>query len=83
MRTLQLGESINTYDPAEALKDEVGTFRVKVPAGCELILTHSSNGETHLRWGSPATMKQQTPFLITKTSEPAYAEGETRITKIA
>ncbi|HET9320384.1 MAG TPA: hypothetical protein VFO27_11430 [Bryobacteraceae bacterium] len=80
--TMNLGESINTYDPAEALRDEVGTFRVKVPAGCELVLTHKSNGEMRLGWKNPAPPTQQEPFLITKISEPAHAET-VPITKIA
>ena len=77
--TMNLGESINTYDPAEALQGEVGTFRVKVPAGCELVLTHNLKGETRLGWGK---QQQADPFLITKISEPAHAET-VPITKIA
>jgi len=77
---MQLGESINTYDPAEALREEIGTFRVKVPAGCELVLTHNSKGETRLGWGPK---QQQEPFLITKISEPAHTSETVPITKIA
>jgi hypothetical protein len=39
MKTLELGESINTYDPAVALKGEYGTFLVKTPGGEEFVVT--------------------------------------------
>jgi hypothetical protein len=82
MRGMNLGESINTFDPTEALHAEVGTFRVKVPAGCELVLARNPSGETHLRWTNPQGGKQSVPFLITKISEPAGGyEGVTPISK--
>ena len=70
--TMQLGESINTYDPTEALHDELGTFRVTVPDGAELILSCKPGGVTSLKWGDPRNKQQ--PFLITKITEPAYPE---------
>jgi hypothetical protein len=83
MRGMSLGESINTFDPNEALHNEVGTFRIKVPADSELVLNRNPNGETSLRWSNPQGVKQQaSPFLITKISEPAGAhQGVTSISK--
>lgn len=80
--TMKLGESINTYDPAEALHNEVGTFRVKVPAGAELLLICKPGGVTGLKWGYPRT--RQEPFFITKITEPANLEaGALPITEVA
>lgn len=83
MRTrLNLGQAINTFDPSDALEGEIGTFRAKVPQDCELSLTRNSNGEMYLRWSNPQTGAPQTPFTITKVSEPATShEGVTPITK--
>jgi len=78
--SMQLGESINTYDPTEALREELGTFRVTVPAGAELVLT-CKPGETLVKWGDPHNRQQ--PFLISKISEPAHVGTATPITKIA
>jgi hypothetical protein len=69
---LRLGQSIKTYDPAEALKDEYGTFRVMTPNNEELLITckpgHSiSNVQTTTRSGA---------WLVTKISEPVFAPGE-------
>jgi hypothetical protein len=84
MRGMNLGQSINTYHPAEALDGEVGTFKVKVPQGCELVLTRKPSGEVHLRWGNPNGGEQTYPFLITKISEPAAGyDTVTPITKTA
>lgn len=58
---LHLNESLLAYDPAEALKDEVGKFEVTSPAGEKFILTsrtgHSitnirveHNGYQHQQW---------------------------------
>ena len=78
--TMTLGDSINTYDPDEALRNEVGTFKVKVPEGCELFYTVNPNGTTTLRWGNPNT-RAVGPFLITKISEPAHGETVLPISK--
>lgn len=68
---LQLGDSINTYDPALALRDETGTFMVITPSGDELYITcKPGHSIVSLQWG---VGKQ--PFLVTKISEPVTVEG--------
>ena len=78
---MKLGESINTYDPALALRGESGNFLVRTPGGEELMIT-CKPGETFgkVRW---AGHQNQQPFLVTKVSEPVRLEGATPITEAA
>jgi len=70
---LQLGESINTFDPGMALQGEVGTFEVTTPGGEQLYIT-CKPGDTvaNIRWGD---VGNKLPFLVTKISEPATRES--------
>ncbi len=80
--TMQLGESINTYDPAIALRDEYGTFLVITPGGEELLIT-CKPGQTvaGIHWADQ--QQNRKPFLVTKVSEPANVKGVTPITQAA
>ena len=77
---MNLGGSINTYDPSVELKGETGTFRVTTPGG-EKLYVKCEPGElpTIIGWGDPANLKV---FLVTKMSEPvnANASGTEHIT---
>lgn len=78
---MRLGQSINTYDPALALKGEQGTFQLVTPGGEELLITctpEQSFGNVY--W---ANQQNKRPFLITKVSEPVHLEGATPITEAA
>lgn len=79
--TMKLGESINTYDPALALRGEHGNFLVVTPGGEELLIT-CSPGQTlaNIQWADQQTKK---PFLVTKISEPVQVRGAVPITEAA
>jgi hypothetical protein len=78
---MRLGESINTYDPALALRGERGNFLVKTPGGEELMVT-CEPGQTfgNIRWHGH---QNQQPFLVTKISEAVTLKGITPITEAA
>jgi hypothetical protein len=66
--TMQLGESINTYDPGVALEGEIGTFQVSTPGGEKLYITcKPGDALASIQWGEGESKK---PFLVTKISEP-------------
>ncbi|HLZ49229.1 MAG TPA: hypothetical protein VKP61_00625 [Candidatus Acidoferrum sp.] len=78
---MRLGQSINTYDPALALKGETGTFHLTTPGGEELLIECTpESGFGNVYW---ANQQNKRPFLITKVSEPAHVEGATPITEAA
>lgn len=78
---LQLGESINTYDPAVALRDESGSFQVTMPGGEELFITcKPGHSIVSLQWGDT---KDKRPFLVTKITEPVAVENRVQVGKAA
>jgi len=75
MQPLILGQSINTFDPAEALNDEYGTFKVTTPGGDYFYVTCTpGHSITSLTWGNNANRQ---PFLVTKISEPVTLDNMT------
>lgn len=71
--SLELGQAINTFDPAVALQDEYGTFKLVTPAGDELYITcKPGHSIVSLIWGDLANKR---PFLCTKISEPVSTEN--------
>ena len=78
---MKLGDRINTYDPALALRGETGTYHVVTPGGEELMVTcEPGQSFGNIRW---ASHHNQRPFLITKVSEPVTLKGATPITEAA
>jgi hypothetical protein len=74
MRPLQLNDSINTFDLAEALRNEYGTFKVILPSGDEIYVgCEPGHSITHLVWGDNSTTKR--PFLVTKITEPVTMDN--------
>jgi hypothetical protein len=73
MRTLQLNDSINTFDLAEALKNEYGTFKVILPSGDEIYVgCEPGHSITHFVWGDAQNKR---PFLVTKITEPVTMDN--------
>jgi hypothetical protein len=73
MKNLQLGESINTFDPAVALRGEYGTFEVITPDGGHLRLTClPGHSIASVQW---AEYRERRPFVVTKISEPVAGTG--------
>ena len=65
--TMNLGESINTYDPAEALQGELGTLsrqgpHMRLRAGPHAQLQRRDPARLEV----PPPKQQQEPYLITK-----------------
>ena len=65
--TMQLGQSINTFDPGDALKGETGKFKLRGPNDEELYLTCVDGVIVGIHWPGETPK----PFLITKVTEPA------------
>lgn len=65
---MKLGESIQTYNPTQALKREIGTFEVVTPGGEELTI-NCEPGQTlaGILWTNSENRK---PFFVTKIAEP-------------
>lgn len=78
--TLQLGDSINTYDPGVALKGEHGTFLVTTPGGEELTITcKPGDSIPNLQWTDSGNKR---PFMVTKISEPVTREAHAPLRQV-
>jgi hypothetical protein len=65
---MKLGESIQTYNPTQALKREYGTFEVRTPGGEEITITcKPGDSMANIQWTESENRK---PFFVTKISEP-------------
>ena len=73
MNPLLLGETINTYDPALALRGQTGTFRVKFGDEEVLITCKPGHSISNVTW---VDNHDRRPFTVTKISEPATIEGK-------
>jgi len=74
---MKLNDSITTYDIAEALQGEQGTFEVTSPTGERYFVTcqpgHSISG---MEWaGAEANLQ---PFLVRKLAQPVTLEGRSK-----
>jgi len=74
MEYLQVGESINTFDPAVALRGQKGTFSVKTQGGEEWVITCKPGHS--IASVQRADYHDRRPFLVTKISEPATTRTE-------
>lgn len=72
---MQLGDTIATYDVAQALRGEDGEFYVTSPTGDVFHVTCKPNRSiTNLQWaGNEST---STPFLIRKIAEPVVTPDQ-------
>ncbi len=72
---MQLGDTIATYDVAQALRGEDGKFCVTSPTGDVFHVTCKPNQSiTNLQWaGNESTSK---PFLIRKIAEPVVTPDQ-------
>ena len=69
---MQLGDTIATYDVAQALRGEDGEFYVTSPTGDVFHVTCKPNlSITNLQWAGTESNSQ--PFLIRKVAEPVFA----------
>jgi hypothetical protein len=71
--TMQLGETIATYDVGLALRGETGKFEVTSPAGEIYLVTCKPDCSiSNLEWSGNTANSQ--PFLIRKVAEPLLPE---------
>jgi hypothetical protein len=75
---MNLGQSINTYNPTIELLRETGTFKVTTPSGEKIYVACEPGGyPTVIQWSDADNRK---PFLLTKMSEPVSGSGTEHIT---
>jgi hypothetical protein len=67
MDPLLLGESINTYDPALALRGQTGSFLVNFGDETLVITCKPGHSISNVTW---ADHKDRRPFTVTKITEP-------------
>ncbi len=74
---MDLGQTIQTYNPTQALKREkTGTFLVVTPGGEEIYITcRPGDSVANIEWADPANRK---PFLVSKIAEPVNVMGAHR-----
>ena len=74
---MKLNDTIMTYDVAEALQGESGTFEVISPNGERYFVTHQPGDSiSSLEWGGNEPNIQ--PFLVRKVAQPITTESRSK-----
>ena len=74
---MKLNDTIMTYDVAEALQDESGTFEITSPNGERYFLTRQPGDSiSSLEWGGNEPNIQ--PFLVRKVAQPITTESRSK-----